>query len=421
MKVDFKTLKTEISLPDFLLNLGWKFAPGSSHASPKMTNGQQTIIIKKNTKEEYTYWDPHGDTSGKSIIDFMQQHMYEQSGKMPTLREVGEILQNYLNNNELVTTKDSKYVVNNATLTKDQVVTLFNQLKPYCDDFLQKRGISEETLSSPIFSGTFYSRKYHNNGKIYNNTCIAMVNNNGIQGISQRGFREEDNKSFKGFIGSKDGCIACSKYDKSRPIDLVYTGESMIDNASHFQIKNLNSNKNILYVSTEGNMTQKQMELIKRIVDHNNIKPENVIYIFDNDKQGYKYAIKLDDFLNGKKPADIENMSIEQLKEKVSSLSNIDLPVSKDWNDDLKIIHLREKENIFKEAIKKNDFPILVNLRDKGYMPSLEMINIIKGTASIQTLIAVQKIFNIKEEIPHLETPIQSNNVSQSETIQQTL
>ena len=39
MKVDFNQIKTTISLPDFLLELGWKIVEGSSNSCPKMSNG----------------------------------------------------------------------------------------------------------------------------------------------------------------------------------------------------------------------------------------------------------------------------------------------------------------------------------------------------------------------------------------------
>ena len=48
MKVDFNKLKTEISLPDLFLHFGWSFAPGTSNAAVKMTNGTDVYIIKKN-------------------------------------------------------------------------------------------------------------------------------------------------------------------------------------------------------------------------------------------------------------------------------------------------------------------------------------------------------------------------------------
>ena len=36
MKVDFNQIKTTISLPDFLLELGWKIVEGSSNSCPKI-------------------------------------------------------------------------------------------------------------------------------------------------------------------------------------------------------------------------------------------------------------------------------------------------------------------------------------------------------------------------------------------------
>ena len=97
MKVDFNQIKTTISLPDFLLELGWKIVEGSSNACPKMSNGTHTIVIKRNSQNQYTYWDVHSDSvRGRSIMDLMQEHLFETTGKMPTLREVGEILQNYI-------------------------------------------------------------------------------------------------------------------------------------------------------------------------------------------------------------------------------------------------------------------------------------------------------------------------------------
>lgn len=40
--------------------------------------------------EQYTYWDVHSDSvRGRSIMDLMQEHLFETTGKMPTLREVG--------------------------------------------------------------------------------------------------------------------------------------------------------------------------------------------------------------------------------------------------------------------------------------------------------------------------------------------
>lgn len=400
MKVDFDKLKRDVSLPDFFLYLGWKFVEGSSNSSPKMSNGSQTVVIKKNKKDFYTYWDVHDDeTRGKSIIDLMRQHIYEQTGRMPSLREAGEAVQNYVNNNVVILSQDSKYGVSNATLDSSQLAFLSNQLKPYNGDFLQKRGITQETLSSPVFSGVFTSREYRKDGKVYNNTCVRLINQNGFQGISQRGIRPEDGKSFKGISGNKFDSIVASKHDKTRPIDHIFVCESMIDGASHYQMKHQGTSKNLLYISTEGNITQGQMEVIKLLLSRQNINdiPNQLTYIFDNDKNGYKYALKLDSFLKGQE-INIESMSTEELKEEVLRLPNVDLSTESDWNDDLKIALQKKSENEFSEAIKKNDYSRLASLKAGGFIPSPEAIKELKASVPAQTMIAVQKIFNLPME-----------------------
>lgn len=71
--------------------------------------------------------------------------------------------------------------------------------------------------------------------------------------------------------------------------------------------------------------------------------------------------------------------------------------------DDLKEMvdqYLKEKD--FFLAIKKNDFPRISSLKDEGYIPSLEVMNKLKGTAPAPTLIAVQKIFGLPSATPEL-------------------
>ena len=424
MKVDFDKLKKEVSLPDFFLYLGWKFVEGSSNSSPKMSNGLQTVVIKKNSKDYYTYWDVHHDeTRGKTIIDLMQQHIYEQTGRMPSLREAGEAIQNYVNNNVVILSQHSKYGVSNAALDSDQLAFLNNQLKPYNGDFLQKRGITLETLSSPVFNGVFTSREYRKDGKIYNNTCVRLINQNGFQGISQRGIRAEDGKSFKGISGNKFDSIVVSRHDKTRPIDHIFVCESMIDAASHYQMKLVGSSKNLLYISTEGNITQGQMEVIKLLLNKQNINdiPNQLTYIFDNDKNGYKYALKLDSFLKGVE-MNIENMSSDELKEKVLQLPNVDLSVESDWNDDLRAGLKKNSEIVFSEAAKSNDFTKLAGLKAEGYSPSPEVLKQLKSSVPVQTMIAVQKIFGLPMESKGLDSIKLAQSDSHSgKAIEQTL
>lgn len=396
MKVDFNKLKTDISLPDLFIHFGWNFAPGTSHAAVKLTNGSQTVVIKKNSKGMYTYWDVHGDERGKTCLDFMQQQIHNQTGKMPTLREVGEALQRFLDNHEILTTENSNIKVTNASLDSFQLSTLSRELHPYNGDFLSIRGITSETLLSSVFEGVFHSREYKQNGKKYNNTCVMLINTNGFQGISQRGFNDEG-KSFKGILGYKYGSIAVSKHDSSRPLDLVLVGESMIDNASHYQLKYLNSEKNILYISTEGNITLGQVELINRLLTYNKLTniSEQVNYIFDNDHNGYKYAIKLDMYLKKQILPEIENLTTEELKYIVNQIPNLDLPTLNDWNDDLKVGIISNNDKRFVTSILNADYNELIKLHSEGYSPSCKMLDNLEPYYSNDMRIAINKIFEL--------------------------
>lgn len=400
MKVDFNKLKTDISLPDLFMHFGWRFAPGTSNAAVKLTNGIQTVVIKKNSKGMYTYWDVHGEEHGKTCLDFMQQQIYNQTGKKTSLREAGEALQRFLDNHEILTAENSNIKVTNASLDSFQLKTLRNELHSYKGDFLSMRGISSETLSSPVFKDVFYSREYKYNGTKYNNTCVELININGFQGISQRGFDKEGN-SFKGIKGSKYGSIAVSKHDRSRPLELVLVGESMIDNASHYQLKYLNTNKNILYISTEGNITEGQIELINKLVTHNKLNDiaKQVNYIFDNDHNGYKYAIKLDKYLREQKLPEIEDLTTEELKNITQQLPNVDLPRLNDWNDELKASLFPHKNEEFKTATLSNDFTKLIKLQSEGYVPTPTIVNDLQSQISTQTMIAINKIFKIEKNI----------------------
>ena len=118
----------------------------------------------------------------------------------------------------------------------------------------------------------------------------------------------------------------------ARPIDILYVGESIIDCISHYQLHHEKSPRNLVYLSSEGTLTEGQMNLLQVILERNYIR--EIRTIFDNDRQGYKYTLWMyNRFFNGRE--DVESLSEEAMNQKVSSLSFVDLPNQKDWNEDL--------------------------------------------------------------------------------------
>lgn len=225
-------------------------------------------------------------------------------------------------------TRKSRYEVGNTSMRADELQFYLSQLQPYKGNYLQKRGILKESIESRFFKDTFFIREVKNKGSVYRNVCIKMYNENGVQAISQR------NETFKGIIGGKFDCLATSNHDKSRPIDILYIGESFIDCISHYQLRHSGNDLNLVYVSTEGTFTEGQMRLLRLILDKNQVK--ELRSIFDNDKQGHKYTLWLHRYFHGD-TTDVESLSNDELRNKVRKLKNVELSENKDWNDDLKI------------------------------------------------------------------------------------
>lgn len=56
-------------------------------------------------------------------------------------------------------------------------------------------------------------------------------------------------------------------------------------------------------------------------------------------------------------------------------------------------------DKTFLDIIKRDDFAQLAKLKDEGYIPSSEVISAMNGFAPVQTIIAVQNIFDLKKEM----------------------
>ncbi len=56
----------------------------------------------------------------------MQNHIYQETGKFPSLRETGEVLQSYLDNNTIVLAGNSKYNISANSLMIVNSYTFLN-------------------------------------------------------------------------------------------------------------------------------------------------------------------------------------------------------------------------------------------------------------------------------------------------------
>ncbi|HIZ06200.1 MAG TPA: type II toxin-antitoxin system HipA family toxin, partial [Candidatus Phocaeicola gallistercoris] len=71
-----------------------------------------------------------------------------------------------------------------------------------------------------------------------------------------------------------------------------------------------------------------------------------------------------------------------------------------------------EQEQLFINAIQKDDFNAILELRMKGFQPSKNLLKILQPEISSNTFIAIAKIFEMDEMLKDInlsQTPSQTN------------
>lgn len=296
--IDFNKYKTEISLPDFLIdNYGFQPDKGSSLRYPKLKNDitGEVLVIKRNANQQYTYFSVHDDSvKGRSILDFVQKELAKDNpnGKQPSLTAVAQTLDGYMTSGKVVPPDNSKYYINAALWNTADNFNDVKKLKEITEnDFLKSRGFLKSTLENPLFKGVFFERSYNKDGIVHTNTAIKLFNTEGLAGLSQR------NTSFKGCLGNRFDSLATSIPAKSTEYDAYFLGESFLDCVAHYELnEKVLRNKTIAYLASEGAITSGQIALFnKLLIDR---KPKEIATIFDKDLAGVAYNLKVISELN---------------------------------------------------------------------------------------------------------------------------
>lgn len=293
MNIDFNKYKTEISLPDFLIdNYGFKPDTGSSLRYPKLKNDitGEVLVIKRNANDQYTYFSVHDDSvKGRSILDFVQKELAKDNpnGKQPSLTVVAQTLEGYMTSGKVVPPDNSKYYIDATIWNKDDNFSDIKKLKEILEnDFLKSRGFSKRTLENSLFRGTFFERSYNKDGIVHTNTAIKLFNTEGLAGLSQR------NTTFKGCLGNRFDSLATSIPVKENEYDAYFLGESFLDCVAHYEINEKRlCDKTVAYLSSEGAITSGQIALFNKFI--NEKKPKEIVTIFDKDLAGLAYNLKV--------------------------------------------------------------------------------------------------------------------------------
>lgn len=196
-------------------------------------------------------------------------------------------------------------------------------IKPALTDrkYLHGRGLSDDTIDAPAFAGrvfTAHSGQHHN-------TAFPLYNEKGIASV------EEKNDKFKSLLPvPKDGVWASHATDgRGTPVERIVVMESAIDAMAKYQLdKSAGEGKmpNTMYIATAGNPTERQTELIQRIIDKQD--PKAVILGNDNDPAGRRFNIN---YLDQLQPARRES-AVEGLPVYEQSAPAINFHATRDGN-----------------------------------------------------------------------------------------
>lgn len=289
---ELERFKTDIPIQQYLQDQGWVLdKKKSSKKHAVLTDGRSKVVVSRAENGHYIYFDV-GTGKGGSIIDLVQDLTHKNLGQVrkELRRYVGGEIERHSSSLSPIqhlekSSRDEQEVA--------RLAERWSTLKTLDQRYINSRGISQ-------VDDRFSNIRTDERG----NTCFPhYAPSKRIVGW------EKKNYQFTGFEkGSlrSESIYATTNLKNASQVVIV---ESGIDALSHAQL--FNTDDSVAYISIGGQLTDKQVELIKRVTHG-----KHVIVATDNDEAGFKYA--------------------DKLKQELGQVS-WQIPEQKDWNDDLKV------------------------------------------------------------------------------------
>ncbi|WP_157433307.1 toprim domain-containing protein [Adhaeribacter aquaticus] len=265
-------------------------------------NGEHIIVSRKDDKQ--IYFNPGDDRDKGSIIDFVKtrenkslgevrQHLRAYLNETPEPQSsVSTTHQNNLSERSLEKSAKSLIEIETEEEKRTRLIAEVLGVKKELSDrhYLHSRSLSDETIDSPAFKGRIFTTEKNEHG--FRNTAFPLYNENGLASVEQK------NTGFKNLLElPKDGIwVSYPTQGKDTPIERLVVSESAIDSLSYHQLHQ--DGKNTMYIATAGTVTERQIELIQRVIDKQN--PTELILANDRDAGGRKFNIN---YLNDLQPA----------------------------------------------------------------------------------------------------------------------
>ena len=293
---------------------GFEQKKNSTAKNPCLTNGKDTIVIKRQQDGNYTFWSPTSKHKG-SVIDLVmwQENVEISQACKIALQKMGGVSQNV---------NTPKHIEPVQEFDQEKL----KQLKPVeSHPYLESRGI--DNINNERFKGTVF--KDERNNAVFPHMDAA----NEVSGYAMK------NKKFNGFSpGGSKTMWKSNQLDNDNQLVVI---ESAIDALSYAKLMEKRAPEqmaNTRFISTEGAFSPDVQEMIKTEIT---LMPDTtkVIAAFDNDNQGWKYANEL-----------------KEICKIMEHKCRIDIPRVKgyDWNDVL-VKCLEKEQNIEEEKVPEKE------------------------------------------------------------------
>jgi hypothetical protein len=303
--------KREIDLVDYAEKFGYSVKKQGPRGDWQQLQKEGETLIVTRKGDHQVYMNPGDDRDKGSVVDFAKTRGGE-AGQGLNLGQVRKELRDYLGEQQpqregtdrvpaplARTAPPTLANEDDATRRQRLISEVLGAERGLTDrTYLHGRQLTDSTIDSPAFQGRIYTAQQNE----HKNTAFPLYNEKGISSVEQK------NDGYKNLLPlPKDGVWVShpTDPDKSKPIERLVISESAIDALAKYQLEHKGNGPNTLYVATAGTVTERQVDLIQKIIDKQ--EPKQIALANDNDAAGRRYNINyLNELQPSRKAAEVE-------------------------------------------------------------------------------------------------------------------
>jgi carbonic anhydrase/acetyltransferase-like protein (isoleucine patch superfamily) len=287
-------------------------AEGKNGQWQHLEKGGEKLLVSSGKGQEYPlYKNLHDERDAGTIIEFVQARGEGRNGPGLNLGEVRKELRTYLGEvgpevaaRPLPLQHPERQPAQALAVTgteEERREALIRQVlgadRGLTDrTYLHSRNLTNETIDNPAFQNRVFTAQDNK----HHNTAFPYYNETGIAQVSSKN-QEPGAPKWDRFIEGmpKEGVWVSNPTEgRGSKVDRIVISESPIDSMSYHQLNQRAGGPNTMYVATGGTPTERQAELIQKIIDRQ--EPREIALANDRDPSGVRYNIN---YLNDLSPS----------------------------------------------------------------------------------------------------------------------